>query len=577
MLPTGSGKLKLGYPAAMVSEDDQPITGRPEEDNLSLAFLERYAVFELFGLDGNVEEDLHQLGVESIGPISDDDAAILKSALRVAKTVLVEREYIDKDYRNVYSGYYSKKFGRLSSRAIRIHFFDIDVELEDLRDGALFDGTNGELEARFQSQKPAAGLRDTSPGYIGYIVLRPTEYSRIGRCLLDPKKVMPLDSKRVACCAARYDAGVLGETLSVRAFPHQSQDAEAHTCAHTAVWALFRYLSQRYRMYKEQYPFDIAMLNKDLSVGRPLPGRGLYMDQVTAMFGCFGLAAELYVKKEVNDIKLGENKGWAGVQRLSDSDVLFRLLHSYVESGLPPIIGLPNHAAVAIGVEYADTVQVSRDSQVIPVSDFVSAIIVNDDTCPPYQRAARHNGTLHNAEAAYKYSCEENVDALVIPLPDKVFLPVEMAEMLIVNIVEKLDPPSPTSSEWDPTKPFVRSLYCTSSKNYKNSRKGDRDPLMPIILQLPMPHFVWVAQFAPLALWGGNKVNVVAEVVIDATAGRYDAKPYVWIRYPRRLTLNVERMYGPSAKGNPTIEYDVSKVNDIFTNMQRGHNLEYLV
>jgi len=559
----------------MANEDNVPPIRQKYHQDLSWAFLESYDVFELFDLDCDVDEDLSQLQDQCIGPISENDAKILKSALRVSKTILVEREYIDKDYRNVYSGYYSKKFRRLSSRAIRLHLFDIVIELSDLCGNQPADNSDSRINMRAAEQQSVSGLEGTSPGYVGYIVLRPTEYSRIGRCLLDPKKVLSIGRlNSIACCSALYDAGVLGEALKVRAFPHQSQDAEAHTCAHTAVWSLFRYLSQRYSCYKEQYPYDIAMLNKDLSGGRPLPGRGLYMDQVTAMFGHFGLSAELYVKDDVKDINLGDARSWACVERLSDSDVLFRLLHSYIESGLPPIIGLPNHAAVALGVEYAKSPQVTRNSQVIPTADFATAIIVNDDNHPPYQRAIRNNLVQETQETSYIHSCDDSIDALVIPLPEKVFLPSEYAELLIADIVEGFGPPSPTTSSWDPNGKFVRGLYCTSSKNYKNCRKRDQDDLISKILELPMPHFVWVAQFTPLAMWGDQGNNVVAEVVIDATAGRYDETPYVWIRYPGRLILNIERMYGPSAKGNPLLNFDIlNTVDDAFTNMQRNHNL----
>ena len=40
-----------------------------------------------------------------------------------AKAVLVEVDYIDKDYRDTYSNFYAKKFANYPSRAVRLHFF----------------------------------------------------------------------------------------------------------------------------------------------------------------------------------------------------------------------------------------------------------------------------------------------------------------------------------------------------------------------------------------------------------------------------------------------------------------------
>jgi hypothetical protein len=40
-----------------------------------------------------------------------------------AKTVFVERHYIDKDYRDTFSNYHSKKFHTPDARCVRLHFF----------------------------------------------------------------------------------------------------------------------------------------------------------------------------------------------------------------------------------------------------------------------------------------------------------------------------------------------------------------------------------------------------------------------------------------------------------------------
>src|ERR1017187_4489727 len=38
-------------------------------------------------------------------------------------------------------------------------------------------------------------------------------------------------------------------------YPYMSQDTEATVCAHTALWSTCRYLSERYTMYPETYPY----------------------------------------------------------------------------------------------------------------------------------------------------------------------------------------------------------------------------------------------------------------------------------------------------------------------------------
>src|SRR5687768_7181660 len=68
-----------------------------------------------------------------------------------AKTILVETDYIDKDYRDTYSNFYSKKFATYPPRTVRLHFFAQRVPREDF----------WHLD-RHKDQ------------YIGFIVIRPT-------------------------------------------------------------------------------------------------------------------------------------------------------------------------------------------------------------------------------------------------------------------------------------------------------------------------------------------------------------------------------------------------------------------
>lgn len=530
---------------------------------------EEYRIFELL----HVKQDGDDLFNLCDGPISENDRQILCGCIKAAESILLEREYIDKDYRNVYSGYYSKKFSRAPSRAIRLHLFDVKLELDDLRHNI----NNGSFDSRLtelaKQQNKRHGLKGTTDGYIGYIVLRPTEYSRIGRCLLDPRKLFSFNSNQVVGCLAHYSAEIMGHKLKVCAFPHQSQDAEVHICAHTAVWSLFRYLSQRYPYYPEQYPYDIALLNKDLRFGRLLPGRGLYMDQVTAMFGQFGLSAEMYMEDLIADVVDYDGTGWAAVkpieanQNIQNKEHLLHLLHCHVDSGMPPVVGLPGHAVVALGVAYSDRPQIKRNSQTIPSTDFITGIIVNDDNHAPYQIAMRRG--LKSGENNTGYACDD-IDSMVVPLPDKVFLTAEKAEILVTDLVDSLGPPiQPNGNSWSScnaenpdAEKYVRRLYCTSSRNYKEFRLNNCDVISAKLLEQPLPHFLWITEFTPLSLWNKEK-SVVAEVALDATAGPYDEEPFVWIRYPGVLMLNLRRLYGSIADNVQTAVYNVSDISSL--------------
>lgn len=524
-----------------------------------------YKIFELVSLQEN-DQNLFPL----LGEIAAEDKSILKSCLTKARCVLIEREYIDKDYRNAYSGYYSKKFSETSNRAMRLHLFDVTIVLTDLHHPFNEGGLSGRLK-QLAAQENTKHVEGTTDGYLGYVVLRPTEYSRIGRCLLDPRKVGVFTAPDVEGCLAPYTADVFGQKLDVSAFPHQSQDAEVHICAHTAVWSLFRYLSQKYATYKEHYPYDVALLNKDLHYGRPLPSRGLYMDQVTAMFGQFGLAAEMYKDDLVGDVLEHGGTEWAAVQPLQgqtntgkqkktlrsrrNKDSLLHLLHVYLDSGLPSVVGVPGHAVVTIGVEYAREPKATRPGRVIPSTDFISSIIINDDNCAPYQKAVRVTG-----QPPLRYSCEE-IDSLVVPLPEKLFLAAEKAEFMITDLLETMGVPdlsSYPSIENPEAEKFVRRLYSTSAKNFRAFRSRDDDPVSRELLRHPLPHFIWVGELLLLSQWGNPNRKAIAEIALDATAGPFDEAPFLWIRYPGILVINFGRIYGYRAALHPRMVLEVS-------------------
>lgn len=485
-----------------------------------------------------VDADWHGLLDAHDHLLDEFDAAILQGCLAsVVKSIVVEHEYIDKDYRNVYSGFYSKRFAKQSSRATRLHFFDVAIAEEDL----LTQGPDG-LSIALDAKAAANGARRASGstnGYLGNVVVRGTEYSRLGRCLLDPRKLALPFVGNPEGCLAKYSAQLMGHKLVVSAFPHQSQDTQVHTCAETALWSLFRYMTQRYRQYREMHPHDIAKLNDDLSWGRTIPSRGLSMQQVASVVGRFGMDAVMYVHDYMADLdEATDPDNWAACELLSRRDAMFRLLHTYIDSGLPPIVGVPKHAVVAVGLEYGDKPQVHRTGRVIPSSDFVQAIIVNDDNFGPYRRVLR--SVRGDGESNPGYSCDE-VDSLVAPLPNKVFLTPHEAERMATDIVFQLSAEHDLLGQWG-NEVLVRKVVCTSSKNYKSIRDVAGDDASALLLPQPMPHFVWVAEYFPVSFWPERKA--VLEVCLDATAGAYDTYPFLWVRWPNQLLINEGRIWG---------------------------------
>jgi len=86
------------------------------------------------------------------------------------KGVLIERNYVDKDYRSTYYNFYAKKGQHYRADCARLHFFDGTVTFD-------------EKALKLNCAEGAKGLTDH---YFGFVVLRPTGIATIGRSLLSP-------------------------------------------------------------------------------------------------------------------------------------------------------------------------------------------------------------------------------------------------------------------------------------------------------------------------------------------------------------------------------------------------------
>ena len=131
------------------------------------------------------------------------------------KFVLLEHDYVDKDYRSTFYNFYAKKGRRYRDDCVRLHFFPRGVKF----DKAFTDLTY-----------PDGLLADQ---YYGYIVLRPTLVATLGRSILSPRIRVGARGKIIQ---ARHHVHVLGHRLFVRGFPSMAQHTDIAVCAHVSCW-----------------------------------------------------------------------------------------------------------------------------------------------------------------------------------------------------------------------------------------------------------------------------------------------------------------------------------------------------
>src|SRR5690606_28961595 len=128
-----------------------------------------------------------------------------------------------------------------------------------------------------------------------------------------------------------------GVKLDVDGFPHSSQDGETIKCAETTIWTLMEYFGNKYPEYKPSLPAKIHHALERFSYQRQLPSNGLTMDQISFALKEFGFGTRVYSYDAYRES-------------------LHEIVDSYVESGIPVILGLQSgsigHVIIAIGKHY---------------------------------------------------------------------------------------------------------------------------------------------------------------------------------------------------------------------------------
>lgn len=411
------------------------------------------------------------------------------------QTVAIEYHYIDRDYRDTFSGFHSKKFVTPPSRCIRLHFFRNRIEKADLRAGSIPERS-----------------------YIGYSVIRPTRPNCMGRTLLDPTRIHGIAG---SLCRCREEVSIQGTVLTVEGFPFISQDCDATVCAESATWMALRYFSNRYHAYREVHPFQITSATQNYAFGeRVYPSRGLRLWQMAEAIRREGFAPLTYSR---NGFPAGFDA----------------LLYTYVESGFSVFAALDGHVVVAIGHHSDYAKGLPPDERWVESSHFNDAFVVNDDNFFPYQRIERAPVA---GSALISPHCIADLQAFAVPLPEKVFLTAESFSSLVRALVLSSPFGVADHSPGLCDGPLIVRQFLTSCRAFKNHipKRGMGHPVVAEIFHnLPLPHFVWVCELSTPALYAAGKQQILGEVLWDATRNPHERVGFIAVHYPERLWIDV--------------------------------------
>lgn len=440
--------------------------------------------------------------------------------------LLAETSYVDKVYRDSYYNYYSSKLVPYKKDCVRISFFDGEIKPEDF--------TNPE------------SLKSIEEKYRGFILLRPTEPQIIGRSIISPAA---LKNKGFLSCTVAVQATVNSLKVCVHGFPHSSQDSETITCAETTLWSVMEYFGNKYPEYKPVLPSTIIKSLNKVSFERQIPSKGLNIQQMSFALKEFGFGTRIYSSASYgNDFE--------------------RLLSTYIESGIPVILGIDNthaggsigHALLCVGRQEIDEAKIDAigvnlmdDAKLLAKANAKGLLIYDwdniekqfvfiDDNFPVYQRASFKKPTQYYKNGDWDLCL---IKHFIVPLYPKIYLEAYEAKNYAYRFLMSNFSPLEMNAE------VLIRFFLASSRSFKHHvslTPGFDKDTKDIILETQMPKFVWIAELS-------NKANMkkkTAEglLILDATEANLN------FNYPLLFACYKDKVITPNFENN-TLEQKI--------------------
>lgn len=428
------------------------------------------------------------------------------------KTILIEKDYIDRDYLEDYAAYYVRCFTHYYKKCNRLHFFDKAF-------------TENEF-TKLLIKDPATTFctDDLQKSYLGFLIIKPLPLTFIGRTCI---KTYPSENRRYFPVIRRYKANLFGFNLYVDSIAYQEQDSVLAACATSALWSVFQGTGF---LFQHAIPSPVEITKAATTIlpfaDRHFPNKGLSPEQMAHAIRSVGLEPYVIGAEDTN---------------LGDYYLLKSTLYAYLKGNIPLILGINlfdlsatipkfigNHAIAITG--YGIDASLSQNTnQLLLKSSKIDKIYVHDDQIGPFARMAFDNEFIPfydgngkeinrrpSLSTSWKHASGNNVRAipqiLLVPVYHKIRIPFHKILDVVSYFYQFIKPLDKLLSlsifadlEWD--------IFITTITDFKteilehasfdgNYRKQ--------ILTEQMPRFIWRAI-------ANKDSHPVVELLFDAT------------------------------------------------------------
>lgn len=442
-------------------------------------------------------------------------------------TIIQETHHIDRSFRDTYYTYFSNQHFDVKRYSRRLSFIKgIITEKEFF----LADSEVQEVISR---------------NFMGACVINPLSAGVIGRTLINPQFLLSKYNRPAYVRLSKFKLHIYGKKFFVKAFPYRMQDEETMRCAEVTLLNLLEYYSNSYNDYRNVVPSEILDAEQKHSHERVLPSRGISYPVLTKVLSEFGFSPRLYNLSSIEKYSLSQ---------MTQEDDLKRLLHYYIESGIPVALNLlpvgnngAGHSIVCIGHGKASEELIRKAKKhkwiswehrghchpIIDSADFYEYYVVVDDNQPVYQVRPFKQLSLYP---------DMRVENIAVPLYKRMFLDASDAAAIVRTILhhEQLGIDVWANGFIAPQEDVIIRLFMASSNSLKEFRTETFTDTYAreAYAIVPMPRFVWVCEIYRECDYAD--LNAFGEIVIDATSvpGRgHSTRSLILMHYPNVLGI----------------------------------------
>jgi len=403
------------------------------------------------------------------------------------KTIVVEKEYVNRDFLEDYSSYYVRSFKEYDRSCVRLHFFKENFS-EDAFSNILTGEPNG------------LTINDLQTNYQGFMVLKPLPTTIIGKTCISTYEH---DHRRYFPSIRKYHANLFGIPLSVESLAYQEQDSIVAACASSSIWTAFHGTAM---LFQHSLPSPVEITKWATKyfpfANRHFPNKGLSGEQMAIAIREVGLEPYLYDVETYDTLKATV---YAYLKGKIPVVLGFNLWDTRTNTAAQPARHRGKHAVAITGYSEGDATTSNYEGLNLTLtSSKLDKFYVHDDQVGPFARMEFKGNVVHyedytlpSIETTWmdenneKGNVKASPEILIIPLYHKIRIPFEAVltsinffNNLFIPVVKRV--PNFNLFEWD--------IFLADITDFKNNILNDAS-LQPDarkhILSNRLPKYLW--------------------------------------------------------------------------------------